>query len=84
MANVSAAYHTIISTCKMHCISALEFFKGFFHEIMLGRRDNENLLPMKICIKLKKKLKIILILTSFVVETSLDGFYCGGDVKFGH
>lgn len=48
MANVSAAYHTIISTSKMHGLSALEFFKKFFHEIMLGRRDYENLLPMTI------------------------------------
>ena len=54
MANVSAAYHTIISTCKMHGISALEFFKSFFHEIMLGRRDYENLLPMTIGIKPNK------------------------------
>lgn len=51
MANVSAAYHTIISTCRMHGISALEFFKKFFHEIMLGRRDYESLLPMTIGIK---------------------------------
>lgn len=51
MANVSAVYHTIISTCKMHGISALEFFKKFFHEIMLDRRDSENLLPLTIGIK---------------------------------
>lgn len=54
MANVSAVYHTIISTCKMHGIPALEFFKRFFHEIMLGRRDYENLLPMTIGIKPNK------------------------------
>ncbi len=54
MANVSAAYHTIISTCKMHGISVLEFFKKFFREIMAGRRDYENLLPMTIGIKPNK------------------------------
>ena len=54
MANVSASYHTIISTCKMHGISALDFFKKFFHEIVLGRRDYENLLPMTIGLKPNK------------------------------
>ncbi|WP_455585745.1 hypothetical protein [Bacteroides sp.] len=53
-AKVLATYNTIISTCKMHGISALEFFKKFFYEIMLGRRDYENLLPMTIGIKPNK------------------------------
>lgn len=48
MAGVSAAYHTIISTCKMQGISALQYFKMFFREIVNGRRDYENLLPMTI------------------------------------
>lgn len=46
MARVSAAYHTIISTCKMQGVSALQYFKMFFHAIVNRRRDYENLLPM--------------------------------------
>lgn len=48
MARVSAAYHTIISTCKMQGVSALQYFKMFFREIVNGRRDYQNLLPMTI------------------------------------
>lgn len=48
MAGVSAAYHTIISTCKMQGVSALQYFKMFFREIVNGRRDYDNLLPMTI------------------------------------
>lgn len=48
MARVSAAYHTIISTCKMQSVSALQYFKMFFLAIVNGRRDYENLLPMTI------------------------------------
>lgn len=46
MAGVSAAYHTIISTCKMQGVSALQYFKMFFREIVNGCRDYDNLLPM--------------------------------------
>lgn len=48
MARVSTAYHTIISTCKMQGVSALQYFKMFFHAIVNGRRDYENLLPTTI------------------------------------
>lgn len=48
MASVSAAYHIIILTCKMQGISALHYVKGFFKQIVLGRTDYENLLPMAI------------------------------------
>ncbi len=48
MVRVSAAYHTIISTCKMQGVSALQYFKMFFHAIVNGSRDYENLLPMTI------------------------------------
>lgn len=58
-------------------ISALDFLKIFFHEIMLGRRDYENLLPMTIDVKFSKILKLILILTFFIAEPSLDGFIVG-------
>lgn len=48
MANVSAAYHTLLSTCRMNGLSALEYLKRFFREVVNGRRDYENLLPMTI------------------------------------
>lgn len=48
MANVSAAYHTLISTCRMTGISALNYLKTLFREIVKGRSDYENLLPMTI------------------------------------
>lgn len=47
----SAIYHTIIETCKMNGISVLEYFKKFFREILAGRQDYENLLPMTIGVK---------------------------------
>ena len=54
MANVSAAYHTLLSTCRMNGLSALEYLKKFFHEIVKGRKDHENLLPMTIGINTNK------------------------------
>ena len=48
MANVSAAYHTLLSTCRINGLSYLEYLKKFFHEIVKGRKDYENLLPMTI------------------------------------
>ena len=54
MANVSAAYHTLFSTCRMNGLSALEYLKKFFHEIVKGRKDYENLLPMTIGINTNK------------------------------
>lgn len=48
MARVSVAYHTLISTCKMQGVSALQYFKMFFQAIVNGRRDYENFLPMTI------------------------------------
>lgn len=48
MANVSTAYHTLISTCRMNSLSTLEYLKKFFREVVNGRRDYENLLPMAI------------------------------------
>lgn len=48
MAGVSAAYHTIISTCKMQGVPVLQYLKEFFKQIVLGRTDYENLLPMTI------------------------------------
>ena len=54
MANVSAAYHTLLSTCRMNGLFALEYLKKFFHEIVKGRKDYENLLPMTIGINTNK------------------------------
>ena len=54
MANVSAAYHTLPSTCRMNGLSALEYLKKFSHEIVKGRKDYENLLPMTIGINTNK------------------------------
>ena len=51
MAEVSAVYHTFISTCTLMGISAQKYFKMFFSAIIEGRRDYENLLPMTIGIK---------------------------------
>ena len=51
MAEVSAVYHTFISTCSMQGVSAQKYFKMFFSAIIDGRRDYENLLPMTIGIK---------------------------------
>lgn len=46
MAEVSAAYHTVISTCRMQGKSVLDFLKEFFQEIVSGRRDYDNLLSL--------------------------------------
>ncbi len=54
MANVSAAYHTLISTCRANGISALSYLKKFFREVVKGRRDYENLLPMTIGVHTNK------------------------------
>lgn len=54
MANVSAAYHTLLSTCRMNGLSALEYLKKFFREVVNGRRDYENLLPMTIGLSINK------------------------------
>ena len=48
MAEVSAVYHTFISTCSMLGVSAQKYFRMFFSAIIDGRRDYANLLPMTI------------------------------------
>ena len=45
MANVSAAYHTLLSTCRMNVLSALEYVGKFFREVVNGRRDYETCFP---------------------------------------
>ena len=48
MARVSAAYHSIVSTCKLQGYSILEYFKKFFEEIVAGNRDYGKLMPSTI------------------------------------
>ena len=48
MARVSAAYHSIVSTCKLQGYSILEYFKKFFEEIVAGDRDYGKLMPSTI------------------------------------
>lgn len=48
MARGSAVFHTLISTCRMMKVSALEYLKEFFRQIALGRRDFESLMPQTI------------------------------------
>ena len=40
--------HTLLSTCRANGISTLAYLKKFFREVVEGRRDYENLLPMTI------------------------------------
>lgn len=54
MARVSAAYHSVISTCKFHGISVLEYLKKFFCEIVAGNRDYQKLMPATIGINPNK------------------------------
>lgn len=54
MARVSAAYHSVISTCKFHGISILEYLKKFFKEIVAGNRDYQKLMPATIGINPNK------------------------------
>jgi len=54
IANVSAAYHRLLSTCRMNGLSALTYLKKSFHEIVKGRKNYENLLPMTIEINTNK------------------------------
>ena len=54
MANVLAAYHTLLSTCRMNGLSALEYLKKFFREVVNDHMDYENLLPMTIGLSTNK------------------------------
>ena len=48
MVRVSAAYHSIVSTCKLQGYSILEYLKKFFAEIVAGNRDYGKLMPSTI------------------------------------
>ena len=41
MARVSAAYHSVVSTCKLQGYSILEYLKKFFAEIVAGNRGHK-------------------------------------------
>ena len=54
MARVSAAYHSVVSTCKLQGYSILEYLKRFFAEITAGNRDYGKLMPSTIGISANK------------------------------
>ena len=54
MARVSAAYHSIVSTCRLQGYSILEYLKKFFAEIVAGNRDYGKLMPSTIGISANK------------------------------
>ena len=54
MARVSAAYHSIVSTCKLQGYSILEYLKKFFTEIVAGNCDYGKLMPSTIGISANK------------------------------
>ena len=54
MARVSAAYHFVVSTCKLQEYSVLEYLKKFFAEIVAGNRDYGKLMPSTIGISANK------------------------------
>lgn len=45
MAVVSATFHTLLATCHAKGISRLKFLKSFFHQLVRGRTDYQNLIP---------------------------------------
>ena len=54
MVRVSAAYHSVVSTCKLQGYSILEYLKKFFAEITAGNRDYGKLMPSTIGISANK------------------------------
>ena len=54
MTRVSAAYHSIVSTCKLQGDSILDYLKKFFTEIVAGNRDYGKLMPSTIGISANK------------------------------
>ena len=52
--NLQQTYHSVISTCKFHGISILEYLNKFFREIAAGNRDYQKLMPATIGINLNK------------------------------
>ena len=54
MARVSAAYHSVVSTCRLQWYSILEYLRKFFTEITAGHRDYGKLMPSTIGISANK------------------------------
>lgn len=54
MARINAAYHSVVSTCKLQGYSILEYLKKFFAEITAGNRDYGKLIPSTIGISANK------------------------------
>lgn len=54
MARVSAAYHSVVSTCRLQGYSILEYLKKFFAEIVAGNRNYGKLMPSTIGITANK------------------------------
>lgn len=54
MANVSAVYHTLISTCKLMKVPVSEYFSKVFAKIVRGCNDYASLLPMNMELNVNK------------------------------
>lgn len=54
MANVSAVYYTLISTCKLMKVSVTEYFSKVFAKIVRGCTDYASLLPMNMGLSINK------------------------------
>lgn len=54
MANVSAVYHTLISTCKLMKVSVSEYFSKVFAKIVRGCTDYTSMLPMNMGLSVNK------------------------------
>lgn len=54
MANVSAVYHTLISTCKLMKVSVSEYFSKVFAKIVRGCTDLNSMLPMNMGLSVNK------------------------------
>ena len=54
MANVSAVYHTLISTCRLMKVSVSEYFSKVFAKIVRGCTDLNSMLPMNMGLSVNK------------------------------
>lgn len=54
MARDSAAYHSVVSTCRLQVYSVLEYLKRFFAEITAGNREYRKLMLSTIGISANK------------------------------
>ncbi len=54
MANISAVYHTLISTCKLMKVSVSEYFSKVSAKIVRGCTDYASMLPMNMGLSVNK------------------------------